>query len=842
MRTSAKARRLTAVLAVAAAVLAGLPLAGLPLAATASAASESPAGADGLAAPEATVVPLQVTGPASSRFNLVVMGDGYTAADLPKFREQVDKHLNVLWSIEPFKTYRNYVNVYAVEIASPESGVDCDPGLDSPKVDTPLQMGFWGGCNPGSVQRLLTVSATAAAQYADLVPGTTPANRQILAIGNSNTYGGAGGTYATASGGNALSALITPHELGHSLGGLQDEYDYYARGDRGAPYEGPEPTSIHHTLLTEQQMLTQQKKWFRWLGEPSESGGPIARYEAGMYAGSGIWRPSKHSMMKVLGYYFDQISRERMTQRISSRATLIQSSTPPGPVLPTQLIWLQTLHPATHELTVTWALDNTPLQTNNQRFLDLNSLSLTPGPHTLTAKITDPTPFVRDPAVRASPALTTTRTWTITPLTQAQPDAQPQPPAPATGSRTRPPATATGSQPQPPATATHSQTQPRASATNKTGFATQPAAQTNLTTAGVPAAAQPTFTNSTSTEHPVNADEVVYVETTQNDTAQPPVEWRLDGTAVDNPGNDRDLPLAPFNLTGRHTLTARVGATELTWQIDGVEPTVTPTLSKPLLKITKPTGPEYIYNDAFTMGLKATDDSDGYVVPEFRTDGDGWYNYYGWPTDANAPFKFTAEGTEIDQLVYGKLGAPRVVPWDDVPSGYGRHKIEYRAIDAPGNIATPQAFAVTLLRPTPACTTTITGTRNGPLTLTSGVTCLTNATINGPVAVRTGASLVATDTKIAGPVNATDAADLHLLRTTVSGPVTSTGTTRSEVLVATTVNGPTTVLKSSTADPVVLAGSTINGPLTCTSNSAPPSNLQAPNHVTGPRTGQCSGL
>ncbi|MGY4771515.1 M64 family metallopeptidase [Kribbella sp. CWNU-51] len=292
MRTKA----LTAMLGLLAAVFAG---AGTPAAAQESGTADAPA---------ATLVPIQVTGPAASRFNLVVMGDGYTAAELPKFREQVGKHLNILWSIEPFKSYRNYVNVYAVEIASPESGVDCDPGLTSPKVDTALQMGFWGGCNPASVQRLLTVSSAAATQYADLVPGTTSANRQILAIGNSNTYGGAGGTYATASGGNALSALITPHELGHSLGGLQDEYDYYARGERGAPYEGSEPASIHHTLLTEQQMRDQQQKWFRWLGEPSESGGRIGRYEGGMYAGSGVWRPSAHSMMKALGYYFDQVS------------------------------------------------------------------------------------------------------------------------------------------------------------------------------------------------------------------------------------------------------------------------------------------------------------------------------------------------------------------------------------------------------------------------------------------------------------------------------------------------------------------------------------------------------
>ena len=58
---------------------------------------------------------------------MVVLGDGYTAAEMPRFRAHVDKHLNVLWSIEPFRSYRNYINVYAVEIVSGESGITCDP-------------------------------------------------------------------------------------------------------------------------------------------------------------------------------------------------------------------------------------------------------------------------------------------------------------------------------------------------------------------------------------------------------------------------------------------------------------------------------------------------------------------------------------------------------------------------------------------------------------------------------------------------------------------------------------------------------------------------------------------
>ncbi|MEU4198045.1 M64 family metallopeptidase [Kribbella sp. NPDC026611] len=745
-------RALTAVLA----VLAG-GLTSLPPAAQA-------------AAPVATVVPIQVTGPAASRFNLVVMGDGYTAAELPKFREQVDKHLNILWSIEPFKSYRNYVNVYAVEIASPESGVDCDPDLTSPQRDTPLQMGFWGGCNPASVQRLLTVSSAAATQYADLVAGTTSANRQILAIGNSDTYGGAGGTYATASGGNALSALIAPHELGHSLGGLQDEYDYYARGERGAPYDGPEPSSIHHTLLTERQMIDQKQKWYRWLGEPSESGGTIGRYEGGMYAGSGVWRPSAHSMMKTLGYFFDQVARERMTQRISAKATLFQSSTPVGQVAADQVVWLQTLHPDSHELTVSWTLDSTALPTANARAVDLSTLTLAPGLHTLTATIVDPTDFIRDPAVRP----TASRSWTVNTTLTAQPSTTP-----------------------------------------------------------------PAFTAQTSTEHPVSADEVVYAETTQTDTDQPAITWAVDGTPTANPGNDRDFDLAPLHLAGRHTLTARVGDQTLTWQVDGVEPTVAATLSKPLLTVQKPTGPEYVYNDAFTMGLAATDDSAGYVVPSFRVDGDGWYNYYGWPTDASAPFKFTAEGTEIDHLVYGKLGVPRVVPWDDVPPGYGRHRVEYRAIDATGNIGTPRRFAVTLLRPAPTCTSTITGVRNSSLIVRSGVTCLTNATVKGPVRIEAGASVVAVDSRIGGPLDADHAADVQLLRSTVAGPVTADHVTRSLVAVGSTVQGPVSVTATTAA---ALAGNTIQGPLTCAANTPAPTNLEAPNLVSGPRSGQCAKL
>lgn len=129
-------------------------------------------------------------------------------------------------------------------------------------------------------------------------------------------------------------------------------------------------------------------------------------------------------MMKSLGFYFDQVARERMTERIASRVAILADGTPADqPIGADRVVWVETLHPVSHELTVSWTVDGTPVSgTGNARSLDLRSLRLAPGTHTVTATVTDPTPFVRDPAVRESPSLTQRRTWTVdTALTTPRP-------------------------------------------------------------------------------------------------------------------------------------------------------------------------------------------------------------------------------------------------------------------------------------------------------------------------------------------------------------------------------------------------------------------------------------
>ncbi|MBM0230906.1 hypothetical protein JNW91_02860 [Micromonospora sp. STR1_7] len=566
---------------------------------------------------------------------------------------------------------------------------------------------------------------------------------------------------------------------------MQDEYDYYGRGVPGDTYSGPEPDSAHHTLLTERQMRDTRAKWWRWLGEPSEAGGRIGRYEGGLYLQRGVWRPSRHSMMKSLGFYFDQVGREQMTERIASRVGIVQGGTSiDQPVGADRLLWVDTLHPVSHALTVTWSVDGRAVpQTGNARHLDLRTLRLSPGRHTVTATVTDPTEFVRDPAIRSSPALTQTRGWTV-----------------------------------------------------ETGVRTPPVAQ--------PLA----ITDSTATDRPVGARDVVYVRTSQPTDRVPGVRWSLDGRPVADTGDDRDLDLAALRLSrGTHRLTARVSdpttgeAVTRAWTVDATRPDVAYALSEPLLATTRPGRPtEYVYNGPFTMGLTGTDDGAGQVTSEFRLDGDGWHNYYGWPTDARSPFLFTATGTDVDGLVYGNLGSGglSLSPFAERSPGYGRHTIEYRGIDAVGNIGASNAFVATLIPPPPACTRVVTGRHAGPLVVAAGVTCLRAATVSGPVTVAPGAALVAEGSTIGGSLASSGATAVELLTTEVHGAVALTGTTDHVTVVGTRVAGPLAL--TGTASAPILAGGQV-GALVCAGGPAPV-DLGAPTTVRGGSGGpECGG-
>ena len=166
----------------------------------------------------------------------------------------------------------------------------------------------------------------------------------------------------------------------------------------------------------------------------------------------------------------------------------------------------------------------------------------------------------------------------------------------------------------------------------------------------------------------------------------------------------------------------------------------------------------------------------------------------------------------------------------------------------------------------PSCTTMLTGTHEGALTVSAGVTCVDGATISGPVTVSAGAGLYASGSEFRGPVTASGADNLLLCGTTVSGPVSVTGGTRvwlgnhNGECAPVTVRGPVkvsgaagqvTIDGATVAGPLVLqnntgstivSGNHISGPLSCTGNSPAPTNEGQPNSTSGPKSGQCAGL
>jgi hypothetical protein len=244
----------------------------------------------------ADVIPIETNGPSDTTFDLVVVGDGYTADEMPAYSQHVRSSIDALFSIEPYRSYRKQFNIWQVDVVSAESGVSNDPDQGIQR-DTALGSYFW--C--GGTERLLCVDETKAKQYAAAAPDAD----QVLVLANSTKYGGSGGEVATSSGGNAASSGIVQHELGHSIGGLADEYDY---GD----CDPSEPSEANATALTEDQMRDQQAKWYQYLGRPSPDGGTVGAYEGSRYCQTGMYRPSENSIMRTLGQPFNPPSTDAM--------------------------------------------------------------------------------------------------------------------------------------------------------------------------------------------------------------------------------------------------------------------------------------------------------------------------------------------------------------------------------------------------------------------------------------------------------------------------------------------------------------------------------------------------
>jgi hypothetical protein len=155
-------------------------------------------------------------GKTTDHVDIVILGDGYTAAEMDKFHKDVKSLTDELFTVEPYKSRKADFNVRAVETPSATSGVNKPhPGVFS---RTPLSMSY-GAFD--SERYALTYDNRTIRDVAASVPYD-----YMFILINERTYGGGGifNLYSTVAADNKFSRYIFVHEFGHSFAALADEY------------------------------------------------------------------------------------------------------------------------------------------------------------------------------------------------------------------------------------------------------------------------------------------------------------------------------------------------------------------------------------------------------------------------------------------------------------------------------------------------------------------------------------------------------------------------------------------------------------------------------------------
>jgi len=185
---------------------------------------------------------VEENGPVHNMVDIVILGDGYVAEEMEKFRDDAQRLSNALLETEPFKSQRRNFNVRAVETASGQSGVN-QPHQGIFKR-TPLSVSY---SIFDSERYALTYDNKTVRDVASAVPYDF-----MVILVNERTYGGGGiyNLYTTVAAGNKFAEYVMVHEMGHHLAALADEY-YSSSVAYEAPKISLEPwennvTALHH--------------------------------------------------------------------------------------------------------------------------------------------------------------------------------------------------------------------------------------------------------------------------------------------------------------------------------------------------------------------------------------------------------------------------------------------------------------------------------------------------------------------------------------------------------------------------------------------------------------------
>lgn len=272
----------------------------------------------------------------NGKLNIVLLGDGYNAKDISegKLIENVTEAYGHFFDIEPYKTYKDYFNVYTAVSVSPESGVGSVNTIIYNKFNTTAKGGVTlSGRNGDSdfnyIMKYITDSGNVAPE--DL--------NSTLVIMVPNTYDYGGICYMWDEGfaiaycpmsdyGYPLDFRgVVQHEAGgHGFGKLGDEYIYH-----NAFIDACSCTCCGHVF---EFNMAKAKGWYDNLsltGKMSEVPWShlifhekysefVDVFEGGFMHNRGVYRSEQNSCMNNDIPYYSTISRESIVKRIKAYA------------------------------------------------------------------------------------------------------------------------------------------------------------------------------------------------------------------------------------------------------------------------------------------------------------------------------------------------------------------------------------------------------------------------------------------------------------------------------------------------------------------------------------------
>ncbi|MEO8658885.1 MAG: M64 family metallopeptidase [Bryobacteraceae bacterium] len=200
------------------------------------------------------------------KVDLLLMGDGYTAAEMEKWHADAKRLTETLFSVTPFKEHRSDFNVWAADVPAEVSGV-AKPS-DGVFRRSPLRASYDAF---GSERYVLTMDNQRLREAASAAP-----YEFIEIVVNDRKYGGGGihNLYATVAADNASTPYVFVHEFGHHFAGLADEY-YTSDVAYGNDQERVEPWEMNATADPK------ARKWADLIspGTPVPTPWPKADYE-----------------------------------------------------------------------------------------------------------------------------------------------------------------------------------------------------------------------------------------------------------------------------------------------------------------------------------------------------------------------------------------------------------------------------------------------------------------------------------------------------------------------------------------------------------------------------------